>query len=113
MQYAILSKSIMRTARNYFIVSLAVSDLVLCSVTMPLTLWDILRWVLLPSFFYDCIGHKFHSQSLSLPRTIHGRERTFLDIKIYGAVALLLEHSFMQMLVSLVQGNTDSILHSL
>ena len=42
-QYAILSKSIMRTARNYFIVSLAVSDLVLCSVTMPLTLWDILR----------------------------------------------------------------------
>lgn len=44
--YAILSKSIMRTARNYFIVSLAVSDLVLCSVTMPLTLWDILshKW---------------------------------------------------------------------
>ena len=35
----------MRTARNYFIVSLAVSDLVLCSVTMPLTLWDILRSV--------------------------------------------------------------------
>jgi hypothetical protein len=42
--YGILSKTVMRTARNYFIVILALSDLVLCVVTMPLTLWDILRY---------------------------------------------------------------------
>ena len=41
--YAILSKEAMRTARNYFIVTLALSDLLLCLMTMPLTLWDGLR----------------------------------------------------------------------
>lgn len=32
----------MRTARNVFIVNLAVSDLMLCLITMPLTLVEIL-----------------------------------------------------------------------
>ena len=41
--YAILSKRNMRTPRNYFIVNLAISDLLLCSMTMPLTLWEVLR----------------------------------------------------------------------
>ena len=41
--WAILGKNVMRTARNYFIVSLAVSDLLLCLMTMPLTLWEVLR----------------------------------------------------------------------
>jgi len=41
--YAILSNKKMRTARNYFIVNLAISDLLLCSMTMPLTLWEVLR----------------------------------------------------------------------
>ena len=43
--YAILSKRGMRTARNYFILCLAVSDLLLCVLTMPLTLWELLRQV--------------------------------------------------------------------
>jgi hypothetical protein len=41
--YAILSNRKMRTPRNYFIVNLALSDLLLCSMTMPLTLWEVLR----------------------------------------------------------------------
>lgn len=40
---AILSKPKMRTARNIFIVTLSGSDLVLCVIAMPLTLWDVLR----------------------------------------------------------------------
>lgn len=43
--YAILSKKGMRTARNYFILCLAFSDLLLCALTMPLTLWEVLRKV--------------------------------------------------------------------
>eukprot|EP00095_Tigriopus_kingsejongensis_P003900 maker-scaffold296_size217904-snap-gene-1.18 protein:Tk03900 transcript:maker-scaffold296_size217904-snap-gene-1.18-mRNA-1 annotation:"NPYLR8" len=44
--YAIMSKGALRTARNYFIVILALSDLLLCVMTMPLTLWDVLsrKW---------------------------------------------------------------------
>ena len=41
--WAILGKPVMRTARNYFIVSLAISDLLLCVMTMPLTLWEVLK----------------------------------------------------------------------
>jgi neuropeptide F receptor len=37
---AVVRKPAMRTARNMFIVNLAVSDLVLCLVTMPLTLME-------------------------------------------------------------------------
>ncbi len=40
---AILGKPKMRTARNIFIVTLSASDLVLCVIAMPLTLWDVLR----------------------------------------------------------------------
>ena len=43
---AILGKSSMRTARNYFIATLAMSDLMLCVVAMPLTLWDVLRYTI-------------------------------------------------------------------
>jgi neuropeptide F receptor len=39
---AVVRKPAMRTARNMFIVNLAVSDLVLCLVTMPLTLMEVL-----------------------------------------------------------------------
>ncbi|XP_049794600.1 neuropeptide F receptor-like, partial [Schistocerca nitens] len=39
---AVVRKRAMRTARNLFIVNLAVSDLLLCLVTMPLTLMEIL-----------------------------------------------------------------------
>lgn len=38
---AVVRKRAMRTARNLFIVNLAVSDLLLCLVTMPLTLMEI------------------------------------------------------------------------
>jgi hypothetical protein len=44
--YAILSKRVMWTARNYFILCLAFSDLLLCAFTMPLTLWEVLRKVI-------------------------------------------------------------------
>ncbi|PSN42328.1 Neuropeptide F receptor [Blattella germanica] len=39
---AVARKPTMRTARNMFIVNLAVSDLLLCLITMPLTLMEIL-----------------------------------------------------------------------
>lgn len=39
---AVVRKPAMRTARNMFIVNLAVSDLLLCLITMPLTLMEIL-----------------------------------------------------------------------
>ncbi|EDV90724.1 GH14016 [Drosophila grimshawi] len=39
---AVLRKPLMRTARNLFILNLAISDLLLCLVTMPLTLMEIL-----------------------------------------------------------------------
>ncbi|XP_032294995.1 neuropeptide F receptor isoform X2 [Drosophila virilis] len=39
---AVVRKPIMRTARNLFILNLAISDLLLCLVTMPLTLMEIL-----------------------------------------------------------------------
>lgn len=46
--WAVARKRSMRTARNMFIVNLAVSDLLLCLVTMPLTLMEILTkyWAL-------------------------------------------------------------------
>ncbi|XP_017779589.1 PREDICTED: neuropeptide F receptor-like [Nicrophorus vespilloides] len=39
---SVVRKPAMRTARNMFIVNLAISDLLLCTVTMPLTLMEIL-----------------------------------------------------------------------
>ncbi|TRY73362.1 hypothetical protein TCAL_06016 [Tigriopus californicus] len=44
--YAIMSRGALRTARNFFIIILALSDLLLCVMTMPLTLWDVLsrKW---------------------------------------------------------------------
>ncbi|KAF0306734.1 Neuropeptide F receptor [Amphibalanus amphitrite] len=39
---AVLRKAAMKTARNMFILNLAVSDLILCLITMPLTLMEIL-----------------------------------------------------------------------
>ena len=39
---AVVRNPSMRTARNVFIVNLAVSDLMLCLITMPLTLVEIL-----------------------------------------------------------------------
>lgn len=39
---SVVRKPAMRTPRNMFIVNLAVSDLLLCTVTMPLTLMEIL-----------------------------------------------------------------------
>ncbi|XP_067008002.2 neuropeptide F receptor [Anabrus simplex] len=39
---AVVRKPAMRTARNMFIVNLAISDLLLCLITMPLTLMEIL-----------------------------------------------------------------------
>ncbi|XP_020716479.1 neuropeptide F receptor isoform X2 [Ceratitis capitata] len=39
---AVVGKPIMRTARNLFILNLAISDLLLCVITMPITLLEIL-----------------------------------------------------------------------
>ena len=39
--WAVLGRESMRTARNVFIVTLAISDLMLCLFTMPLTLWEV------------------------------------------------------------------------
>ncbi|KAL3268012.1 hypothetical protein HHI36_007145, partial [Cryptolaemus montrouzieri] len=39
---SVVRKPAMRTPRNMFILNLAVSDLLLCTVTMPLTLMEIL-----------------------------------------------------------------------
>ncbi|KAK4294633.1 hypothetical protein Pmani_032748, partial [Petrolisthes manimaculis] len=39
---AVVRKPAMRTARNVFIINLAISDLLLCLVTMPLTLMELL-----------------------------------------------------------------------
>lgn len=44
---AVLSKESMRTARNVFIVTLAISDLFLCVFTMPTILWEVSVWGLL------------------------------------------------------------------
>ena len=38
---AVLGRKRMRTARNVFIVTLAISDLILCLFTMPSTLWEV------------------------------------------------------------------------
>ena len=54
MVIAVVAKSkAMRTARNVFIVNLAVSDLMLCLITMPLTLVEILynSWQVACIFF--------------------------------------------------------------
>ena len=40
--YAVVRQPAMRTVRNVFIINLAVSDLLLCVVTMPLTLMEVL-----------------------------------------------------------------------
>jgi uncharacterized protein (DUF2062 family) len=40
--YVVARNASMRTARNIFIVNLAISDLMLCLITMPLTLVEIL-----------------------------------------------------------------------
>ena len=40
--YVVARNPFMRTARNVFIVNLAISDLMLCLITMPLTLVEIL-----------------------------------------------------------------------
>lgn len=40
--YVIITKPAMRTVRNLFILNLAISDLLLCLITMPLTLMEIL-----------------------------------------------------------------------
>ena len=38
---AVFMKSTMRNSHNFFIVSLALSDLFLCTVTLPITFWEI------------------------------------------------------------------------
>ena len=38
---AVLGRKRMRTARNVFIVTLAISDTTLCIFTMPFTLWEV------------------------------------------------------------------------
>ncbi len=40
--YVVARNPFMRTARNVFVVNLAISDLMLCLITMPLTLIEIL-----------------------------------------------------------------------
>ena len=40
--YAVVRQPAMRTVRNVFIINLAVSDLLLCVVTMPLTMMEVL-----------------------------------------------------------------------
>ncbi len=40
--YVVARNPSMRTARNVFVVNLAISDLMLCLITMPLTLIEIL-----------------------------------------------------------------------
>ena len=47
---AVLGRKRMRTARNVFIVTLALSDLILCIFTMPSTLWEV-------SLTYICITY--------------------------------------------------------
>ena len=39
--WSVLAHPNMRTARNAFITTLAISDLVLCLFTMPSTLWEV------------------------------------------------------------------------
>ena len=47
---AVLSRKRMRTARNVFIVTLAISDLILCVFTMPSTLWEVRCALSVPRF---------------------------------------------------------------
>ena len=39
--WSVLWHHSMRTARNVFIMTLAISDLILCLFTMPTTLWEV------------------------------------------------------------------------
>ena len=41
--WSVLWHHSMRTARNVFIMTLAISDLILCLFTMPTTLWEVRR----------------------------------------------------------------------
>nr|XP_045591212.1 neuropeptide F receptor-like [Procambarus clarkii] len=50
---AVIRKPAMRTARNVFIINLAISDLLLCLVTMPLTLVELL------SLYWPLGNHPF------------------------------------------------------
>ena len=73
--YAILSKRRMWTARNYFILCLACSDLLLCVLTMPLTLWEVLRKVVSSKEVYRCLAYVlakliFHSYFLRFHKAI-------------------------------------------
>ena len=54
---AVLGRKRMRTARNVFIVTLALSDLILCIFTMPSTLWEVSFWPNL-GLTYICITHQ-------------------------------------------------------
>jgi len=53
---AFFTNKVLLTARNIFIVNLAISDLLLCSFTMPLTMLDIITkfWVQGPSMEFIC-----------------------------------------------------------
>ena len=55
----ILRSPDMRTARNVFIGNLAVSDLCLCVVTMPLTL--VSHSIIVTALHYTCLLHKIQS----------------------------------------------------
>ena len=67
----------MRTARNVFIVNLAVSDLMLCLITMPLTLVEILymTWQVskpeIPKPEPEMTGHSENFQLQCAPLNLH------------------------------------------
>ena len=66
---AVLGRKRMRTARNVFIVTLAISDTTLCIFTMPFTLWEVRNtfMFIVCTKFLTKNTHTMHAQYLGRP----------------------------------------------
>ena len=79
----------MRTARNVFIVNLAVSDLMLCLITMPLTLVEILymTWQVrvrsMSSSMYSHLQHASRPMGLQMRQASFVSKVVLIDFRIF------------------------------
>ena len=62
---AFLTNKVMLTTRNIFIANLAISDILLCTFTMPLTLVDLLTKVRKKIISVNCVTSSFTQSGAS------------------------------------------------
>ncbi|XP_030754183.1 neuropeptide F receptor [Sitophilus oryzae] len=98
---SVVRKALMRTPRNMFIFNLAVADLLLCTVTMPLTLMEILtKYFPLGNYLFVCklIGilqaTSTYVSTLSITAIALDRYQvivypTIESLQIFGAASIL------------------------